>query len=58
MFYASKQGAAFEKPEEGVFLSIAEFAPYRALGWSADGERNMLADAYLFELGAQELSKE
>lgn len=59
MFYASKwSGDVYEKPEEGVFLSIAEFAPYRALGWSADGERNVLADAYLLELGAQELSNE
>ena len=58
MFYASKQEAAFEKPEEGVFLSIAEFAPYRALGWSGMPEHNALADAYLLALGEQELRRD
>ena len=57
MFYAEKQGDSFEEPEKGVFLSIQEFAPYRALGWSASSEYNVLADAYLLELGIQELQK-
>jgi hypothetical protein len=42
--------------ERGVFYSIAEFAPYRAIGWSGTGETNSQADAYLFALGAQELN--
>ena len=54
MFYAEKLGES--GPERGVFLSIAEFVPYRALGWEATSEINLLADAYLFELGAQELN--
>ena len=55
MFYAEKINGPFDQPEKGVFLSIEEFAPYRALGWSGSGEVNALADAYLLELGAQEL---
>ena len=58
MFYAAGPAKGFERPEEGVFMSIQEFAPYRALGWSATGEYNVLADAYLLALGAQELSVE
>lgn len=52
MFYAGN-----DKGENGIFFSIAEFAPYRALGWNATAEHNTLADAYLLELGAQELSR-
>ena len=44
--------------DQGVFLSIAEFAPYRALGWSGSPAVNHAADAYLFALGTQELSHE
>ena len=53
MFYAER--IADGEKERGVFLSIAEFAPYRALGWESTGEINSAADAYLFQLGAQEL---
>lgn len=55
MFYAERSCENFGQPEKGVFISIEEFAPYRALGWVSTGEINMLADAYLLELGAQEL---
>ncbi len=55
MFYASAPIKGFERPQEGVFLSIAEFAPYRALGWSGTKELNEAADAYLLALGYQEL---
>lgn len=53
MFYAER--IANGEKERGVFLSIAEFAPYRAIGWESTGEINSATDAYLLELGAQEL---
>ena len=55
MIYAER-AEGFDTPEKGVFLSIAEFAPYRARGWSGTAEVNHAADAYLFALGKQELS--
>ena len=42
--------------ERGVFYSIAEFAPWRSLGWSSTTEHNKQADDYLFALGAQEFA--
>jgi hypothetical protein len=60
MFYAERYGDQSKgEPyiaERGVFYSIAEFVPYRALGWSGTAETDLLADAYLFELGAQGLN--
>lgn len=53
MFYAGN-----DKGENGIFFSIQEFAPYRALGWSGLPEYNSLADAYLVALGEQELSRQ
>jgi hypothetical protein len=55
MFYAEKID---DTKERGIFFSIAEFAPYRALGWSGMPEHNALADAYLLALGEQELSRQ
>ena len=52
MFYAGN-----DKGENGIFFSLQEFAPYRALGWTATPEHNALADAYLLALGEQELSR-
>jgi len=59
-FYAERLGNT-EKgepyiAERGVFISIAEFAPFRALGWEGTHENNLKADLYLFELGLQEIS--
>jgi len=54
MIYA-ELARGLEQPEKGIFYSIAEFAPYRALGWSGTEEVNHAADAYLFALGKQEL---
>ena len=56
MFYA--ESATDPLNERGVFTSIEEFAPYRAIGWSGTPENNALADAYLSELAAQELRTE
>lgn len=51
MFYAERIGDPDKgEPwiaEQGVFLSIAEFAPYRALGWEGTKETNEAADAFL-----------
>lgn len=51
MFYAERLGdQAKGEPyiaERGVFYSIAEFAPYRALGWEGTTDTNALADSYL-----------
>jgi len=33
--------------EQGVFLSIAEFAEYRRCGWESTEQWNAAADAYL-----------
>ena len=49
MFYAERMGEEGEPyiAERGIFLSIAEFAPYRKAGWSGTRETNAAADAYL-----------
>lgn len=35
--------------ERGVFLSIAEFVPYREKGWSAAPDNDILADKMIIE---------
>ena len=51
MFYAERIGDPDKgEPwiaERGVFLSIAEFSTYRALGWEGTKDTNDAADAYL-----------
>lgn len=51
LFYAERLGDhAKGEPyiaERGVFMSIAEFAPYRAKGWEGTKETNEAADAFL-----------
>ena len=52
MFYAERIDEKTSAiAERGIFFDIAEFAPYRALGWSGTREINALADAYLLALG-------
>ena len=46
MFYAEKIEGC-EITERGVFLSIAEFAPYRKAGWSGTTETDRMTDLYL-----------
>ena len=58
MIYAERMGdqAAGEDyiAERGVFLSLAEFLPYRAAGWEAVERFNKLADAALRQEGQSE----
>lgn len=56
LIHAAAPISGFDKPKEGLFFSIAEFAPYRALGWASTEQNNADADAYLEALGRQELS--
>lgn len=59
MFYAERLGDQSKgEPyiaERGVFFSLAEFAPYRALGWSGTKQTDEDADAYIAALGWQQL---
>ena len=53
MFYAEKLGDP-DKGEpyiadRGVFMSIAEFAPYREKGWSGSPDNDFLADKFIVE---------
>lgn len=46
MFYAERNGGEGEPyiAERGVFMSIAEFVPYREKGWSGQKKHNDAAD--------------
>jgi len=53
MFYAEKwsvdnNGKSFIS-DRGVFISIAEFAPYREKGWSSSPDNDFLADKLIVE---------
>lgn len=52
MFYAERMGRGDEPyiAERGIFFSIAEFAPYRKLGWSGTEETDKLTDEYIVEV--------
>jgi hypothetical protein len=49
MFYAERIGGPGEPyiAERGVFMSLAEFAPYRAKGWEGTKETNAAVDAFI-----------
>lgn len=50
MFYAERiEGTKIV--EKGVFLSIAEFVPYRRAGWTGTKETNRAADAAMMNEG-------
>ena len=57
MIYGERVGEV-KIEEKGIFYSVAEFAPYRALGWHSTAAVNHAADAYLFALGKQELAND
>lgn len=45
MIYAEKWNQETMTAERGIFFSIAEFVPYRKLGWSGTDQIDALADA-------------
>lgn len=52
MFYAERiEGTKIA--EKGVFLSIAEFLPYRRAGWTGTEETNRMADIAMMNEGDQ-----
>ena len=57
LYYAERLGGPGEPyiAERGIFLSIEEFAPYRAKGWEGTKETNAAADAFLQEQAIREI---
>ena len=60
LYYAERLGGPGEPyiAERGIFLSIEEFAPYRAKGWEGTKETNAAADAFLQEQAIREIAQE